>query len=98
MRILLIVAALSICLAFRIPQDISLDSRVRDYGATDSIPTEVLKGWLVQEIEKRDPDATSLKDMIGSFFEESVGTARLAINSVAQKVSHFLKTDYNKKL
>jgi hypothetical protein len=48
-RILLVGVVMTICMAslFRLPLDIQLDRRMRDYGAKDSIPAEIVKEWLI---------------------------------------------------
>jgi hypothetical protein len=44
-KVLLVGALISLCIAglFRLPLDIELDRRMKDYGTKDSIPTEIVK-------------------------------------------------------
>ena len=82
----------------RLPDSISIEPRLIDYGDRDSVPAEIVKGWIMDEIQRRDPDLATQKDMITTFFDESVGIGMLARNSITEKVDFFLRRDFYKKV
>ena len=92
------VLTLAMCGLFRLPHDIDLAGKVQEYESTDSVPSEIVKEWLLDEIKQRDPDIAKHKDMIEHFFTETFGTSRLAVSTLHDKIKHFLKNDFVRKV
>jgi len=56
--------AITSCGLFRLPHDISLHQKWSELQPTDTLPAEIVKEWLLEEILKRDPDIGRQKEMI----------------------------------
>lgn len=74
------------CGMFRLPLDLDLSSKVTEYGASDHVSAELVKEWLIEAIRQRDPDMSKQREMIEHFFTESVGTGRLAVSTLQEKI------------
>jgi len=78
--------AIASCGLFRLPHDISLHEKFSQFSPADTLPAQVVKEWLLDEIRHRDPDIGRHKEMIEHFFTASLGTGNLSISALPTKI------------